>query len=51
MPGPYNKVIPPEAGYPGRPIDDSEPVLKKAFAFFSDEIRPRREFHSDLVSV
>ena len=41
--------MPPEAGFPGLPIDDSEPVLEKAFAFYNDEIRPRREFHSDVV--
>ena len=41
--------LPPEAGFPGLPIDDSEPVLEKAFAFYNDEIRPRREFHSDVV--
>eukprot|EP00614_Pseudopedinella_elastica_P017373 CAMPEP_0172652536 /NCGR_PEP_ID=MMETSP1068-20121228/243367_1 /TAXON_ID=35684 /ORGANISM="Pseudopedinella elastica, Strain CCMP716" /LENGTH=475 /DNA_ID=CAMNT_0013466947 /DNA_START=68 /DNA_END=1492 /DNA_ORIENTATION=- len=40
--------LPPEAGFPGLPIDDSEPVLEKAFAFYNDEIRPRREFHSDV---
>jgi hypothetical protein len=30
------------------PIDDSPPVLSKAFQFFSEEIRPRREFDPDL---
>jgi len=48
---PFNKTIPPEAGYPGKPIDDGAPVLKKAFSFFNDEIRPRREFHPDLVHI
>jgi len=37
-------------GYHGLPIDDSPAVLKKAFAFYTDEIKPRREFHSDLVT-
>lgn len=50
MPMPSKKVIPPEAGYPGLPINDAEPESKKAWAFFNDEIRPRREFMSDLVS-
>lgn len=47
---PQKKVIPPEAGYPGLPINDAEPESKKAWAFFNDEVRPRREFMSDLVS-
>lgn len=43
------KEIPPEAGFPGLPIDDSPPETAKAFAFLNEEIRPRREFHEEMV--
>jgi len=48
MPAPSRRIIPPEAGYPGLPIDDAPPELRKAFAYLNDEIRPRREFQSDV---
>ena len=51
MPGPSSRKLPPEAGYPGLPIDDGAPLLSKAFAFYSDEIQPRREFYPELVSA
>jgi len=49
MPGPSSRKLPPEAGYPGLPIDDGVPVLSKAFAFYSDVIQPRRAFNPDMV--
>jgi hypothetical protein len=48
MPMP-KKQLPPEAGYPGLPINDDVPELKKAFTFFNEQIRPRREFVVDEV--
>jgi len=48
MPAPKNRVIPAEAGYPGLRINDDQPELKKGFEYFSEEIRPRREFQPDL---
>jgi uncharacterized membrane protein YhdT len=49
MPAP-KKELPPEAGYPGLPINDDIPELKKAFTFFNECIRPRREFVVDESS-
>ena len=51
MPAPKNRVIPDEAGYPGLRINDDQPELKKGFAYFNEEIRPRREFQPDLVRI
>ena len=48
MPAPTKRIIPAEAGYLGPAIKDEPPELKKAFEFYNHEIRPRREFHSDL---
>ena len=48
MPKPSKFVIPPEAGFPGLPIDDSKPVYEVATTFFNEVIRPRREFQSDV---
>jgi len=48
MPKPDKFVIPPEAGFPGLPIDDSPPEYKKAHAYFNEVIRPRREFYPEL---
>lgn len=48
MPMP-KREIPAEAGYPGLPINDDVPELKKAFTFFNEQIRPRREFVVDEV--
>lgn len=48
MPKP-KQPLPPEAGYPGLPINDDVPELKKAFTFFNEQIRPRREFVVDEV--
>ena len=36
------------AGYPGMPIDDSAPSVKKGFDYFNSMIRPRRIFEPDL---
>ena len=41
-------AIPPEAGFPGLPIDDAKPDYERANAFFNEVIRPRREFQFDL---
>ena len=49
MPRPEKRVIPQDAGYPGLPIDDNPPVLKAAFAYYNDMIRPRRDFHPEMV--
>lgn len=43
------REIPAEAGFPGLPINDDVPELKKAFTFFNEQIRPRREFVVDDV--
>jgi hypothetical protein len=50
MPQPDKRVIPPDAGFVGLPIDANPPDLRKGFAFFNEEIRPRREFHEDVVA-
>jgi hypothetical protein len=44
MPQPVQRVIPPEAGYPGLPIDDSKPDFKKARAYMKEVTLPRREY-------
>jgi hypothetical protein len=44
MPKPDKFIIPPEAGYPGLPIDDAEPEYNKAKTFYKDVIQPRTEF-------
>jgi len=40
-------MIPPEAGYPGLPIDDSVPEFKKSLAYQDEVSRPRRELLPD----
>jgi len=49
MPKPNKFIIPPEAGCPGLPIDDSKPNYGRATEFFDKQTRPRREFQYDLV--
>ncbi len=48
MPEPSGRVIPPEAGYPGLPIDDEPPSLSRAFTYQNEVARPRREFIPDI---
>jgi len=53
MPKPDKFVIPPEAGYPGLPIDDNEPEYEKSKTYFKEVIQPRVEFEppSDEVKT
>jgi hypothetical protein len=44
MPKPDKFVIPPEAGYPGLPIDDAVPEYEKAKLYFKEVTQPRQEF-------
>ena len=44
MPQPAKRQIPEEAGFPGAPIKDEPPELKKAFEFYNQEIRVWLDF-------
>ena len=51
MPAPSKRTIPPEAGYPGLPIDDAEPEGSKAKEYLQNEVQPRKEFDPDTVGA
>jgi hypothetical protein len=48
MPIPSKTAIPPEAGYPGLPIDDSTADGAEAARYLKEEVQPRREFDPDM---